>query len=463
MTDKPRLRQTTDGGWMSATGDSLQNLVSGMGTMSDKRSHNTFRFNFDQYSFYELEAAYLENWIARQIVNVPVDDGLREWRSWQTEHSSDIEKAEKKLGVRKAYKQARYWARLYGGAGILMLTGQPLDRPLDVKKVKKGGLSRLVVLDRWDIQPQWINYTNPIAEDYLLPEFYRIRGGTQNIHSSHMIRVDGDEMPRRIRSLNEGWGDSTLRKCKEDLQDIVATKGGIATLVMEANVDVVTRNGLSDELATDQEGAILKRYALAAQMKSFVNQMLLDGEETYERKSLTFSGLSQILEQFMVYVSGAADIPMARLFGQTAGGLAATGEGDLNNYYDNVAAMQEGEFTPDLDKLDQVLVRSALGNYPEDIDWEWNPLYQESGTELAQQDLATTQAESVRIQDGILKRSHVMRRLKQKGEYAITDEEIEQAVKEEEAEESGMFDVPPEPGEEGELPEVDLPQLPGSQ
>jgi len=134
---------------------------------------------------------------------------------------------------------------------------------------------------------------------------------------------------------------------------------------------------------------------------------------------------------------------MARLFGQTAGGLSATGDGDLNNYYDHVAAIQEADFRPDLELLDRLLVRSALGDYPEDISWTWNPLYQESGTELAQQDLATTQAESARLQDGILQRSQIMRRLKQEGRYAITDDQIEDA----EREEMGEFDQSGEHGE----------------
>lgn len=445
MTEpKPHYRATADGPVMIH--DGLQNVVSGLGTRADKRHHNSFQLGAGMFNFAELEAAYMESWIARQIVQVPVDDALREWRDWQCEEAADIRAEESRLRVAYNYKLARYWSRLYGGAGILMVTDQPLDEPLDPKKVKKGGLKRLVVLDRWELAPQLINYTDPISPDYLEPAWFAIRGGAAYIHSSHIIRVDGEELPRRLRALNESWGDSRLRLVLEDLKDIVATKGGIASLVQEANVDVVTRNGLSNELASDQEGEITKRYALGKQMQSFVNMLLLDGEETYERKGAEFSGLGEILDRFMTWISGAADIPATRLFGRAPQGENATGEGDLTNYYDSCASMQEAQFRPDLEKLDEVMVRSAVGDMPEDCEWTWQPLYQESGTELAQQNLADAQSEDIRLNQGTIQRSHVMQRLKSEGRYAIEDDEIERVKREEEAEANGAFD--PEPDED---------------
>lgn len=438
---KPHYKATADGPVL--VHDNLQNVVSGLGTASDKRNHNTFQIGSGMFNLAELEAAYMESWIARQIVQIPVDDALREWRDWNCEEAADIRAEEQRLRVSYNYKLARYWARLYGGAGILMITDQPLEEPLDVKKVQRGGLKRLVVLDRWELAPQVINYTDPISPDYLEPAWFAIRGGAAQIHSSHIVRVDGEELPRRLRALNESWGDSRLRLVLEDLKDILATKGGIASLVQEANVDVVTRNGLSNELATDQDAAITKRYALGKQMQSFVNMLLLDGEETYERKGAEFSGLGDIMDRFMTWMAGAADIPATRLFGQAPQGENATGEGDLTNYYDSCSSMQEAQFRPDLEKLDEVMVRSAVGEMPDDCEWSWRPLYQESGTELAQQNLADAQSEDIRLNQGTIQRSHVMQRLKSEGRYAIEDDEIEQVKREEEAEASGAFEPDP--------------------
>jgi phage-related protein (TIGR01555 family) len=185
----------------------------------------------------------------------------------------------------------------------------------------------------------------------------------------------------------------------------------------------------------------MQRYALAGQMKSLVNMMLLDGDsETLERNQLTFSGLGEILDKLMIWVSGAADIPMTRLFGQGAAGLNATGEGDMRNYYDAVGSMQEAQFRPDLEQLDEVMVRSALGEMPDDAMWRWEPLYQESGTELAQQDLAQAQTDDIRLQQGVVKPSHVMKRLQGDDKYALTDEDVERAERIEREDAEGFAD-----------------------
>ena len=160
-------------------------------------------------------------------------------------------------------------------------------------------------------------------------------------------------------------------------------------------------------------------------MKSSINLALLDGQEQLDRKSLSFSGLSQIMEQFMVYTAGAARQPATRLFGSAASGLNATGEGDMKNYHDRIKVKQEGDMRSGMEQLDQVLVRSAIGHYPEDLEFEWNPLHQESGTERAQQNLAEAQADAQRLADGVIQRSHVMKVLQANGTYDITDEQIE--------------------------------------
>lgn len=438
MTDKPRFAPSTAEGQWVPVADKMTNLVSGLGTASDKRSHNAFTFGgLSLFNWVELEAAYVDNWIARQIVQAPVDDAMREWRTFTCKEAEDIKREETRVGIVQKYREACYWARLYGGAVILMITDQELEKPLDLEAVKEGSLYRLVVLDRWDITAIEINYTDPVSEDYLEPRYYQVYGGTTRIHSSHVIRIDGEDLPRRMRAMNQGWGDSTLRKTMEDLKDTVATKGGIATLVQEANVDVINREGLDEELATGQHDAILKRYHLSAQMKSLVNMMLLEGpeKETLTRSQLTFSGLGDIMDKFMLWISGAAEIPATRLFRQSPSGMNATGQGDLTNYYDTIASDQEVEHRPRLERLDEVLVRSAVGSMPDECSFDWNPLYQETGVEQAQQELARAQADDMRLQHGV-RQSHVLRRLQNTGEYAITDEYIEQVERGEEEEAS---------------------------
>jgi len=445
---KPRMRASSTG--QLTFSDSLTNVVSGLGTERDKRSHNTFRYNpLNYFDWIELESAYADCWLATSIVDIPVDDATREWRSFSCEEASDIQRAEKHYKVQQVIQEAFKWSRLYGGAAILMITDQDLSMPLDTRRLKQGSLKRLVVLDRRYITGVDFNFTDPTIPNYLLPNKYMVAGGSLNIHHSHVIRIPGQKIPLALRQLNGGWDNSVLRKCMEDIKDAVSAKAGIASLIQEANVDVIEREGLSDELTTeDGSNAILKRYQLAGTLKAINRMLLLDGTtEKYSRNPASFGGLGDVLDKLMMWTSGAADIPMTRLFGEMAKGMGDSGAGDQKNYNNAIRGQQESAYREVLERIDEVMIPSWLGEMPEECEFEFNPLSQPSGAEQAQQELANSQADDNYLASGVVKKSQVMRKLQSRGTYSISDDDIEEAKKAEKEEANGAFD--PEGDNEG--------------
>ena len=431
--------------------DGLENVVSGLGTSKSKRMSN--RWVTDMLNdWQQLDAAYQTNWIARAICDNPAEDMTREWRRIKSEGAEEIESLEKELCVVDNIQEAIAWANLYGGSGILMLTGQDLTMPLNVEAIKKGDLTKLVVFDRWDLRGGSINITDILADNYLQPNFYNIRHGVQQIHHSHFVRIPGERLPRRWQEQTQGWGDSVLRKCIDDIADMVAAKDGIAELMQEANIDVITREGLIDELGADEDDAIVKRYDLFSRMKSVVNMALLDGGEKLERATLNLSGVAPILEHFITWISGCAKQPVTRLFGTSAKGMNATGEGDEGVYNDRIRSLQT-KLGTSLRTLDEVLVRSALGHFPDSFDYIWNPLKQLDTLQLAQSGQLRAQTHNMYLGDGIVTKSQVMRELQAGEDYQFDDEKIEEL---EELENANMFEELPDPlGVEPEQPPVD--------
>lgn len=408
---KPRYKLSLDG---------LVNVVSGLGTGKGKREHNHFRAD-NLFGYQQWQAAYETNWIARQIVDIPADDMTREWRTIKCNDADAIRQEEDRLNVQACVNEALSWARLFGGAAILPLTNQDLERPFQPQIISKGGVQRLLVFDRWDLIPHEINTWDVLADNYLQPEFYTLYQGSQKIHWTHFIRFIGAKLPRRQRVLLQGWGDSELRKCLEDIKDTVSAKDGIAELMQSANVDVITRQGLSEELTSDQESEIIDRYRLFDQMKSIINTALLDGDEKLDRLTLNLSGVSQVIDTFMVWISGAACIPVTRLFGQSAAGLNATGEGDLKNYYDSIRSKQTTQLDRPMATLDAIMVRSALGTMPTDYNYDWNRLTQPNRKEDAEAKKTEAETDVILLDAGVVGRSQVMRRLEADEVYQYED------------------------------------------
>lgn len=405
--------------------DGLANVVSGLGTSRSKRYHNTF-LPAVLGDFQHLEAAYSSDWLAAKIVNIRAEDECCEWRRIKCAQAEEIEQAEQSFGVASMVQEARTWARLYGGAGVVMITDQALDKPLNLNAVRRGSLKQLLVFDRIDLVPNTINTWDVLSPNYLQPEYYILRGGAQLIHWSHVARFQGELLPKRLRAQTQGWGDSSLRRAIEPIADLVSSINGIAELMQEANVDVIKREGLTEELSTDQDDAIIQRYQLFSQAKSIVNLALLDGEESYDRKTLSLSGVAPIIEQFITFVSGVADTPVTRLFGTSAKGMNATGEGDESNYFKSIRASQRKHIDPGLRTIDEVLVRSTLGEWPDDFDYVWNPLKQLDDLQVAQAEKYRADKHRIYLEDGVVVVGQVQRELQSSEEYQFDDGQIEQ-------------------------------------
>ncbi|MFC3208130.1 anti-CBASS protein Acb1 family protein [Aquamicrobium soli] len=369
--------------------DGLASAIAGLGTERDKAA--SVYYTEPTIDLQQLVAAYRTAWLPRKIIDIPALDSCREWRSWQAKNPQieKLEAEEKRLGVQGKVLEARKKARLFGGSAIYIDLGDDASQPMDVEKVRVGGIRFLTVLTPRQLQPGEIE-TDPLSPLYGRPRDYTIVNGASSqpkVHPSRLTIFIGNEMPDRdiTSGATFAWGDSVLTSVMEAVKQADSTTANIASLIFEANVDVVTMEGLMAYVGTpDGERKVTDRYRIAATGKAINRMLILDGKEKYERKSASFQTLPDLMDRFFQNVSGAADIPMTRLFGQSPGGLNASGESDLRNYYDRIAAGQSLEMQPAMANLDECLIRSALGQRDPDIHYVWNPLWQMSEKDKAE-------------------------------------------------------------------------------
>lgn len=377
--------------------DTIENLASGLMSSKDKLKHTTFITRAIDRE--QIDAMYRNDWIAHKAVDIIPEDMTRAWRSWQADEKqiTKIEETERKFRLRQKIKLANQMARLYGWAAILIGDGSNNpETPLDVERIQADGLKYLHVLHRHMMTFNELDrdigspdFMKPLRFE-LLGKFSRVR-----VHPSRLVMFVPH--PNPALDLDEQTlGDSTIQVMYDAVSQAQSSAANIASLIFEAKVDVVKVPDLASQLSTvDGTNALRKRFILADQMKSNINMLLLGSEEEYDRKQTTFSGLNEILREYMSIVSGAVDIPITRFLSQSPGGLNSTGDADIRNYYDHVSAEQENMLRPTIETLDEVIIRASLGSRPDEIFYEWNPLWQMTEKERAE--IGKTNAETSKI------------------------------------------------------------------
>lgn len=360
---------------MAMVRDSLQNIITGLGTDRDKVTANYHRFV--PLSYGQLLAAYRGSWVHRKVVDIPADDATRNWRTWKGESAQvrAVENLEERLMVRNHVNLAIKVARLYGGAGIILVFDDGVDPIEPLEKVEKGQLVHLRVLENTHLQ------ASDIYDVTIGPEWFRMSTGTP-IHVSRMSRI----IPRPIPDsfIREEWGDSILQSVHQEANFVLSVVQSLAHLVSEAKVDIIKIKDFVSQLGNeDFQNNLIKRFMNINQMKSMVNAHILDSEDSWERTSTAteFGNIPSATDTFLNIVAAAADIPMTRFVGTSPGGLNATGESDIRNYYDSIRSDQDNLYSNALLPLDRALVHSALGEWPAGLTYEWNSLWQETEQE----------------------------------------------------------------------------------
>jgi len=416
--------------------DGFENLIASMGTEQDKRSHSRFvnnkRLSADG-NRHELSALYRTDTISGKIVDIIPNDMTREWRYFSGDIEPEIvrmlEEEENNIQLVKNINQAHKWARLYGTAFIVMSIddGNSPDKPLEIDKIKLGGLKHITAIDRYRVShSDVVPIQDPMNSNFGLPEFYRFNETNVKIHHSRVMRFDGVQLPYDDFRENNYNSDSVLDRLYEALTNFNTTVNAAASMVYETNVDIIKIKGLMNYLQSSSgESLVRRRITFANVMKSFNNSLILDSEEEHQTKSNTFAGLPDLLDRYALYLSSGSDVPATRLLGSSASGLNATGEGDLKNYYDTVRSLQKSEYKPKLDIFDKIMAKSLGLKDDIDLSYEFISLFQMTTKEKADTEYVNAQRDQIYLDRGVITEEIVAKDLKQEGTYTnITDDYI---------------------------------------
>lgn len=458
------MQQAQAGGKRWLSGDSYQNFEArlGLGTANQSSAYN-YGFDFISRNRVQMEAMYRSSWVVGQVVDVVADDMTRAG----TEIDADLDPADRnklntafeRMALWDRLNDTIKWSRLYGGAiAVMLIDGQNPATPLRLDTIGKGQFKGLYVLDRWLVQPTLEDLVTEMGPDMGMPRYYDVVADSmalrrQRIHYSRVLRIDGVELPYWQKISENLWGQSVIERLIDRLVAFDSTTIGAAQLVYKAHLRTMSIDKLRDVIAAGGPAmdGLLAHMEMIRRFQTNEGLTLIDAKDKFETHQYTFSGLDNVLLQFAQQLSGATQIPLVRLLGQSPAGLNSTGESDLRTYYDNTKQQQERKLRSPVTRLYGVTIRSELGAAPpEGFAYQFTSLWQLSDTEKAQNAKTVTEAVTQAYDTDLIDKPTAMKELRQSSHStgvftSITDEAITDAENE------------PPPVPEMELPDVDDP------
>ena len=382
-------------------GDGWNNVLTNIGNRRDPVSATQFGFAtmLDRRT---LAAMYRGDGLAKRIVDIQVEEAIREWIE-----ADDLLLAELgRLNAKQDVTEALKWARLFGGALVVALVddGQDFDQPVNMNGIRS--VRQLRVYDR-----HRVTFTtgdvdmDAMSPTFGKPLFYAVQGTTgvpYRVHNSRCWRIDGLPLPDEERQLNNGWGDSAIMASYEALRAYGQTMGASANIVRDFVQVVLGIRGLTDMLRQGEDALVAARANVIDLTRSVANTVFLDADgETYDKKASSVAGLADLWDRFALHVSTVTGIPATKLLGRSPAGMNATGESDMRQWYDVVQAYRGDEVEPLLRWLVGLIeAQSDWTDRPDEMDWTWPSLYQPTEAEWADVKLKIAQADAVYLDRG---------------------------------------------------------------
>lgn len=444
----------------ASTQDSFQNFAArvgiGTGNLSDA---STYGFNPISRVRTLLEWMYRGSWIVGRVVDCIAEDMTKAGVTWQDQ--ADPKSVERlgtaftKFQVWLRFQQTTKWARLYGGAiCFIEIDGQDPSTPLRLDTVGRNSFRGLTVFDRWMIEPSMANLVQAQGDpDRGLPKFYRVTADApalprQTLHHSRCIRLEGVELPYWQKVSENLWGMSVLERLYDRLVAFDSGTQGAAQLLYRAYLRVLSVPQLRELISAGGPAfeGLVKQIQLMRTFQSNEGMSVIDEKDTFEGHAYTFSGVNEVIMQLGQQLCGAAETPSTRLFGESPGGMNASGDSELRNYYDSIEQRQESQYRRGVDVVSRVIAKSEGITLSPGFSFSFNPLWQLDDKEKAEVAKSITETVTSAETTGLVTPAVALKELRQSSKLTniwsnITDEDIKAAEAQEAPQVQALDDI----------------------
>lgn len=327
-----------------------------------------------------LSQIYVELGLVQTIVNVPIDDGLRGGIMLKSKQLSEDEIKKLQISIDRdddlnTAGWAAKWNRLYGGAGIMILVGdQDPESEFDINSIGPDTELEFRAVDMWELfwdKQNTEGYDPEIqAQDFEFYSYY-----SKKIHKSRVMRLKSIMAPSFIRPRLRGWGVSVVESLVRSLNQYLKAIDLGYEVLDEFKIDVYRLKGLVNTLLSPTgEASTRKRIAQMNFQKNYQNAIVMDKEDEYDHKQLSFAGLAETMAGIRMQVAADMRMPITKLFGTSVSSGFQTDQNDMENYNSMVESEVRNKLKYDLLRMCEIKCQKLFGYIPDDLELEFKPL-----------------------------------------------------------------------------------------
>lgn len=332
-----------------------------------------------------LSEMYVELGLVQAICNIPVNDALRGGITVKSSELDEDQIEQLMISVDRdddlnTAGQSEIWNRLYGGAGILILTDQDPLTPLDLASIGPDTPLEFRAVDMWELfwNKQSTEGYDPALqlEDF---EYYNYYG--EEVHKSRVMRLKGLTAPSFNRPRLRGWGFSVVEALVRSINQYLKATTLTFELLDEFKVDVFKIKNLVNTLSSNEaQNNLMNRVQRVNQLKNFLNALVIDKEDDWDHKQINFTGLAEVMQGIRMQIASDMRMPLTKLFGISASGFNS-GEDDIEVYNGMVESEVRNKIKYCILRMLEIKCQKLFGFVPSDLKIFFKPLREMSSKE----------------------------------------------------------------------------------
>lgn len=325
----------------------------------------------------------------------------------KTDKIAQITERMEKLKLQEKFQTVTLYDGQFGGGFLYWQfkseeSDEKRQLPKMVDQIQKDSIVAVSCIEPYWCTPFSYNADRPEREDFYVPLSWFVMG--RKTHASRLMIVRSRPVPDLLKPSYNFMGISLTQLMFPYIQRWLRTAKSVNDLINIFSI-VNLKTNLAATLEDDgtNGASLLQRLKLFTATRDNRGVFATDkDDEELEILNVALATLDKLQAQAQEHMAAPCHIPLIKLFGAVPTGLNATGEGEIQVWYDWVAAQQSHALGDHVNRALEIIQMDLFGAIDDDISYEWVPLFQPTPKEQSELNKTEADRDTAYITAGVI-------------------------------------------------------------